>query len=330
MTEFQHITILDPDTYIYIGWGIMLFLVLMAVLVCLYSKRKWLKKCVTLLPCVLLPVFIYGTYFGIRHLEVNHLELQFEDLPEAFDGYTIVQISDLHVGTLTGSRRELLERAIDSVNAQKADMVVFTGDLQNREPDEVEPFKELLSSIKAKDGVYSVMGNHDYPFYSDSTDFVRYANIGVRTGLDEELGWNLLINSHMTIHRQDQRLVIAGMDNDGDGKRFPQNGNVNLALYGVRRKDFIVMLEHDPSAWRRKILPHSHAQLTLSGHTHGGQLSVFGWSPVSLKYKELSGLYSAGNRYLYVSNGLSGVLPFRIGTPGEVTVITLRKMKNEK
>lgn len=320
----EHITLLQPDTYIYIGWGILLLLSLIAGLVCYFSKRRWLKWTSVLPLCLLWPVFLYGAYIGINQLEVNHVELSFDDLPEAFDGYTIVQFSDVHAGTMTGSRLALLERAIDSINAQKADMVVFTGDLQNKVPSEIEPLTKLLSSIKAKDGVYSVMGNHDYTMYDDGDGLAQYLNIGTRKGLDEELGWTLMINSRTFVRRDKQRLVIAGMDNDGDGVRFPQNGDLSSALYRIKRQDFVILLEHDPSAWRRKILPHSHAQLTLSGHTHGGQLSLFGLSMADFKYKENSGLYQMGNRYLYVSNGLSGVVPFRFGASPEITVFTLR------
>lgn len=320
----EHITLLQPDTYIYIGWGILIFLSLIAGLVCFFTKRRWLKWTSVLPLCLLWPVFLYGAYIGINQLEVNHVELTFDDLPEAFDGYTIVQFSDVHAGTMTGSRKALLERAIDSINAQKADMVVFTGDLQNKVPSEMEPLTTLLSSIKAKDGVYSVMGNHDYTMYDDGDGLQQYLNIGTRKGLDEELGWTLMINSRTFIRRGNERIVIAGMDNDGDGVRFPQNGDLSSALYRVKRQDFIILLEHDPSSWRRKILPHSHAQLTLSGHTHGGQLSLFGLSMAVFKYKENSGLYQVGNRYLYVSNGLSGVVPFRFGASPEITVFTLR------
>jgi predicted MPP superfamily phosphohydrolase len=320
-----HITLLQPDSYIYIGWGILLFLSLVAGLTCYFTKRRWLKWTSLLPLCFLWPIFLYGAYVGVHQLEIKHVDLTFKDLPEAFDGYTIVQFSDVHTGTLTGSRQELLKTAIDSINAQKADMVVFTGDLQNKVPSEIEPCRALLSSIEAKDGVYSVLGNHDYTMYDDGDALEQYTNSGLRTSLDEELGWIPLNNARCFIHRDNQRLVIAGMDNDGDGKRFPQNGDLSSALYRVKRQDFVVLLEHDPSAWRRKILPHSHVQLTLSGHTHGGQLSLFGLSPAFLKYKEYSGLYTAGNRCLYVSNGLSGVVPFRVGVPAEITVITLHK-----
>ena len=126
------------------------------------------------------------------------------------------------------------------------------------------------------------------------------------------------------MRRGNDSIVIAGMENDGEG-RFPQLGNLGNALYGVKRSDFIVMLEHDPSSWRRKILPKSHTQLTLSGHTHGMQFSLFGWSPMSLLGKECMGLYRIGDRALYVSKGLGGVIPFRFGATGEIVVIKLKK-----
>ena len=321
----EHITLLQPDTYIYIGWGILILLSLIAGLICRHTKRCWLKWSSVLPLCLLWPIFLYGTFVGGNQLEVKHIDLAFEDLPEAFDGYTIVQFSDVHTGTLTGYRQQLLKKAIDSINAQNADMVVFTGDLQNKVPSEIEPLKALLSDIKAKDGVYSVLGNHDYTFYDDGDAMQIYTNSGLRVGMDEELGWKQLNNARCFIYRGNQRLVIAGMENDGDGSRFPQKGDLSSALYRVSRQDFVVLLEHDPSSWHRKILPHSHVQLTLSGHTHGGQLALFGFSPVIFKYKEYSGLYTVANRCLYVSNGLSGVVPFRVGVPAEITVFTLHK-----
>ena len=268
----------------------------------------------------------YSYFVGFYRFEVTRVELAFNDLPKNFDGYRIVLWSDAHVGTLTGERQSLLARAIDSINAQKADMVVFTGDLQNARPQEIEPHKELLSSIKARDGVFSVMGNHDYPVYSGADEFQKYADLGTRCSIDEELGWTQLNNGHRTIRRGDEHIIIAGMENDGEGKsdRDPQLGDIQIALWGVSRDEFVVMLEHDPRSWRRNILPHSHTQLTLSGHTHAMQLSLFGWSPVSLVYKEAWGLYRIGQRALYVTKGLGGVIPFRLGASGEIVVITLK------
>jgi len=341
MNRLLLIILLDPDTYIYIGWAVLTLLSLL--LAWLFFRRRHSSHLVPrtshLVPRTshLVPrtslfllalawaVFLYGTYIGFSQLEVRHIELAFDDLPPSFDGYKIVQFSDVHAGTMTGRRRHLLEEAIDSINAQQADMVVFTGDLQNIVPEEIEPVADLLSSVKARDGVFSVLGNHDYPMYFKGDEFEKYEKMGLRMNIDEQLGWTLLVNERRFIRRGNERIVIGGMDNDGATERFPQNGDVQQTLFGVRLHDFIVMLEHDPTAWRRKILPHSHTQLTLSGHTHGGQVSLFGWTPASITYHESRGLYQAGKRYLYVNSGLGGVVPFRLGTPAEIVVITLRR-----
>ena len=320
-------TRLDPDTYIYITWAVFLILTVLVGYLWRHSKRRWIKWATAAPLLFLWLVFLYGTYIGVNEFKVRHIELAFDDLPEAFDGYKIVQFSDAHVGTLTGWRQALLKEAIDSINAQDADLVAFTGDLQNKIPSEILPVMDLLKSIKAKDGVYSVIGNHDYPMYFKGTEIEKYDSMNVRVALEEELGWQLLVNERRSIRRDKERILIAGMDNDGDGDHFPQNGDLQETLYGMSRNDFVVMLEHDPSSWGRKILRHSHTQLTLSGHTHGGQLSFLGLSPASLKYRESYGLYHMDGRYLYVTSGLSGLIPFRFGIPAEIAVITLRKKK---
>ena len=318
--------VLDPDQFVYCGWGLMIVLTLVAALFVRFVHRFWLRFLAVAPVVAGWFVFLYGTYVGFYQFEVRRVELAFDDLPPAFDGYKIVLWSDAHVGTLTGSRQPVLQRAVDSINAQQADLVAFTGDLQNKQSKEIEPHRELLSSIKAKDGVVSVLGNHDYPiYYTDADDFERYADMGRRCSADEELGWHLLRNSHITIRRGADHIIVGGMEDDGDGKRFPQLGNIQETLWGVNRSEFVVMLEHDPSAWRQKILPHSHTQLTLSGHTHAMQFAILGWSPISLFYKESWGLYRINQRAIYVSKGLGGVAPIRFGTPGEIVVITLKK-----
>ena len=140
------------------------------------------------------------------------------------------------------------------------------------------------------------------------------------------MGWHLLNNSHYRIRRDSAAIYIAGMENDGEG-RFPQLGDIRLALSGLNRQSCVIMLEHDRTSWRRRILPHSHCQLTLSGHTHGGQFSLFGLSPVMVNYSESAGMYYAGDRALYVSTGVGGVVPFRVGVKPEIVVITLKKKK---
>ena len=323
----------SPDTYIYIGWGLLLLLTLIVVagLVRL-RRRRWLRvlMLVTLLLCWW--AFLWGSYVGVRQLRVVHVEFTSADLPKEFVRYRIVQFSDAHVGTFTGWRKDLLRKAIDSINAQHADAVVFTGDLKNKTYDEITEHLPQLRRIKARDGVFSVLGNHDYPMYI--SDFKHPYELELDQGMVEnyqdDMGWVLLTNGRHRIRRDSASIVIAGMENDGEG-RFPQLGDVNSALFGIARDEFVVMLEHDPSAWRRKILPHSHVQLTLSGHTHGGQFSLFGWSPVSLAKRYSNGMYYMGNRALYVSPGLSGVIPFRLGVPPEITVITLRsEMRNKQ
>lgn len=266
-------------------------------------------------------VLFYGTFVGPRQLDIRHVEIAFSDLPEAFDGYRIVHFTDAHVGS---SSMAFVDRLVDSINAQGADMVAFTGDMQNKDPREVTPYIGAFSRIKAKDGVYAVQGNHDYPMYIDAPYYVKAENEERLIGAEQEMGWTVLSNSHRFIRRDGDSMVIAGMQNDGEG-RFPQKGNIGTALWGVLRTQFVVMLEHDPSAWRRKILTHSHAQLTLSGHTHGAQFELFGWSPLSLFQKECSGLYRQGERSLYVSKGVGALIPFRFCCNPEIVVITLHR-----
>lgn len=270
-------------------------------------------------------IYVYGMTVGSKQFEVRYVEFDSEDLPAAFDGYKIVQVSDLHLGSFVGSRTELLKRVVDSINAQQPDIVAFCGDIQNKEPSEIEPHVKLLSTIKAKDGIFSVLGNHDYAEYIDQSDPFRVSgNLGWTQTLQEEMGWTLLNNGHRRIVRDTASIYIAGMENDGEG-RFLQQANIQYALFGLNRadRDFVVMIEHDPTSWKRRILPHSHVQLTLSGHTHGGQFKLFGWSPASLIYKEINGLYREGDRALYVSKGVGGVIPFRFGASGEIVVLTL-------
>ncbi|MBQ8158143.1 MAG: metallophosphoesterase [Prevotella sp.] len=273
------------------------------------------------LVAVLWVVLLYGSFVGNRRFEVRRVELSFQDLPASFDGYRIVQFSDIHLGSMTHA---LLNEMVDSINAQKADLIAFTGDIQNKQPSEILPFTKKLSSLKAVDGVFTVLGNHDYADYTDVPYFVKYEREDSTVGLQQQMGWTMLMNSRRYVCRGQDSIVVAGMENDGEG-RFPQRGEVSQALWKVGRSEFILMLEHDPSAWRRKILRQCHAQLTLSGHTHGMQFELFGLSPLALLGREVDGLYERAGRYLYVSKGVSGVVPFRFGATPEIVVFTLRK-----
>ena len=269
----------------------------------------------------------YGFLFGFQQFEVRHVEFASADLPEAFDGYRIVQFSDAHVGSMTGSRQWMVQRAVDSMNAQHADAIVFTGDMQNIWPDELTQQSSYFRQLKAKDGVFAVLGNHDYDVYQNCDEEEKTRNCAKTVKALRNMGFDLLLNEHRIVRRDSDSIVIAGMENWGTKKRMPRKGDVIKTLTGITisPSPFILMLQHDPSCWREKILPECNAQLTLSGHTHGGQISLFGMSPVVLKYREWGGMTYEGPRAIYVSTGLGALVPFRLGLPGEIVVITLRK-----
>ena len=292
----------------------------------LAPRRHWRKAAIV---CSLLAwgLVFYGYFVGFSTLEVRQFEYASADLPEAFDGYRIVQFSDAHVGSYQG---ELLQKAIDTINAQGADAIVFTGDLENLHPDELEPQMAILSQLHAKDGVFSILGNHDYPTYLDCDEATKAECVRKTKMLERKMGWQLLLNEHQTIRRDSDSIVIAGMENWGTLKRMPRLGDVKKTMAGVSPSSFVLMLQHDPTAWRKKILPECHAQLTLSGHTHGGQFSIFGWSPASFTYDVWGGSAYEGDRAIYVSTGLGALIPFRLNMPGEIVVITLKSKKVKK
>ena len=269
-------------------------------------------------------MFGWGSSLGFNKFEVNRIEYASSAIPKAFDGYKIVLFSDAHVGSYQKHNSDVLKRAIDSINAQKPDMIVFTGDLQNIQPSELYPHREVLGSLQAKDGVYSVLGNHDYASYLGCDEAVKAANDKEIISLQRQMGWTVLLNEHRIIKRDTSSFILAGMENDGDGKHFPQKGDIAKTLEGVADGPFILMLEHDPSAWRRKIIPDGRAQLTLSGHTHAMQFNILGWCPMSLSGKEFWGWYEEGQQKLFVTAGLGGLIPFRLGATGEIVVLTLR------
>ena len=271
-------------------------------------------------------IIMYGFIVGFGKLEVKHLDLYFDDLPEAFEGYRIVHFSDAHVGSFQYDKKSILQRDIDSINAQKADMVVFTGDIQNMQPDELLPVMPLLSKVKAKDGVYSVLGNHDYSIYIDATEDVKKANIKATVDREQQMGWTVLRNDNRVIRRDADSLVIAGEENGGR-KPSPKLADLEKSLHGVGKGAFIVMLQHDPNVWQEKIVPDGRVQLTLSGHTHAGQVSVFGLRFTQLTAHNDYGLYNQDRQQLYVTSGLGGVVAMRFGDTAEIAVITLHKTK---
>jgi len=296
----------------------------MALLCRLMVPRKARRKTLILFTILVWALTAYGFLVGFEQFKVNHIEYASADLPDAFDGYRIVQFSDAHVGSMTGSRQWMLQRAVDSINAQQPDAIVFTGDMQNVYPDELGEHIATIRKLKAKDGVYAILGNHDYAAYQTGDETEKADNCRKTIQALRDMHLDLLLNEHRIIRRDSDSIVIAGMENWSPKKRMPRKGDAKKALAGLTTTPFTVMLEHDPSSWRDKILPACHAQLTLSGHTHGGQISLGGIRPTMFRGEDY-GLYEKNRRWLNVTCGIGGVVPLRVGIYPEIVVITLRK-----
>ena len=254
---------------------------------------------------------------------VVDVEVASERVPKAFDGYRMVQLSDLHISTFHQSP-QTIDRLVEMVNELDADAIVFTGDLVNLAPDELNPFMDVLSKLRAKDGVFSVMGNHDYCVYgvgNDSTTMLR--NTREVISRQEMLGWDLLMNENRLVHRGNDSIAIIGVENDGEPP-FPSYANLPKALEGVSDEVYKVLLSHDPTHWRRDVLPDTNIDLTLSGHTHSMQFRLGSFSPSMWTYREWGGTYYEGDRALHVNTGTGGNVPFRLGAWPEITLITLR------
>lgn len=264
--------------------------------------------------------YIYGLTIGVGKINVRHVDLAFNDLPEQFDGFRITHFSDLHVGTFDGWRSRILKAEIDSILKQDADLVCFTGDMQNMKPDEVEKMMPLLKRLPY---TYFVLGNHDYAQYVNNTSGIEQQIRHKLLAMERQLG-KTLCNENIMITQGGSAIWLAGEENDGQPP-FPTHADLDKTLNGIPDSAFTIFLQHDPSAWRRSILPNSRAQLTLSGHTHGGQMQILGWRPTKRQGKEDLGLYEDNGRFLYVSAGLGGFVPFRLNMPNEITVITLHK-----
>ena len=219
-----------------------------------------------------------------------------------------------------------MRRTIDSVNAQKPDAVMFTGDLQNVEPSEIISHMSVLSGIKAKDGVFSVLGNHDYGDYTNADNQTKHANEQEMVRLQRALGWTLLKNEHVILHKQTDSIVVAGVENNAI-KPLIIRTDVKKTMKGVDKNAFTILLQHDPSVWKNDVIDKTNIPLTLCGHTHGGQVNIAGLRITMFKYDEDLGLYQHHKQMLYVSTGVGGLIPFRFGVAPSITVITLHKKK---
>lgn len=267
---------------------------------------------------------LYGSFIGKTNFDVREVTFHSSRLPKAFDGYRIVQLSDLHIGSWEGNGGEL-QRAVDLVNAQHPDLIVFTGDLVNHQASELDEFQQILSGLRAKDGVYSILGNHDYgPYFNWKSKREQAKNLAELQKREADMGWKLLNNAHTLLYHQGDSIALVGVENEGEPP-FSQHGDLKKALQGTEGM-FQLLLSHNPTHWRREVLPESDVDLMLAGHTHGMQMALGRHSLSSLVYPEWSGLYTEGERSLYVNLGLGFVgMPFRFGAWPEITVITLKR-----
>ncbi|WP_372916733.1 metallophosphoesterase [Salegentibacter sp.] len=294
------------------------------------SRRKFIGQLALGIAAIPFASVLYGMYQGRYNFRVLRYTLYFEDLPDAFDGYKLSQISDVHSGSF--DNKDKIKYGVDLLNKQESDLVVFTGDLVNNIASEMEPWKEMFSSITAKDGVYSVLGNHDYGDYKNwSSQEEKSENLEKLKNTHAEMGWNLLLNEHRFIEKNGQRLALVGVENWGIGG-FKKAGDLEAAADGLSAKDFKVLLSHDPSHWQEMVKnDDKNFHLTLSGHTHGMQFGIeipgwFRWSPVQYRYKNWAGIYEEFGRYINVNRGFGYLaFPGRVGIWPEISVIELKK-----
>ena len=298
--------------------------ILMKVLRKLLRIPLFGKTVSSVVAIVTLAYLLFGAIKGKEYFQVKQVVFSSPDLPESFDGYRILQLSDIHAGSWKGNA-EALRRAVEICNAQHPDLAVFTGDLVNSRADEIKEFMPVLSKLRAKDGVFSVLGNHDYATYVQwDSEADRLANIDTLLARQEQMGWKMLMNDHQILYRGNDSIALIGVENSGKPP-FPDRGDLPRAQKGTEGM-FKVLLSHDPTHWRRSVLPDTDIQLMLAGHTHDMQINLFGFSFSQFIYPEHKGLYLEGQRGLYVNIGLGYVLfPMRLGAWPEITVITLRR-----
>ncbi|MGM9693454.1 MAG: metallophosphoesterase, partial [Alloprevotella sp.] len=297
-------------------------------------RREWkyADNVALFFACVVGIVQYCGLTVGHRILDVNRVTLASPLLPQRFDGFRVVQLSDLHVGTYF-SDTTFVSAVVDSVNRLCPDLIVFTGDMINVTPEELRPeFAEILSRLKAPCGVYSVLGNHDYCIYGGirSEQEVRQATAEV-VRLEKSMGWDVLRDEHRLLVRGGDTLVLAGTDNVAkprplrEGEYVPPAGSLKKALRGVPTSLPVLLLTHDPWHWRREVTADPRVLFTLSGHTHALHLRIGDFSPAAWIMPEWGGKYVSRNGVLYVSTGLGGSVPYRLGAWPAIELITLRK-----
>lgn len=291
------------------------------------NRRKFIGQIGLGLAAIPFLGMLYGITKGKYNFKVKNIKLSFKNLPKAFNGLKLVHISDIHSGSFDSIAD--VQRGIDLVNEQNADIVFFTGDLVNNDAREIVPFIKNFKSLKSKYGIFSCLGNHDYGDYKRwPSAKAKQDNLEMLKQHHQEIGFKLLNNESVIIEKENQTINILGVENWGKPP-FPQYGDLDLALKNVAENNFKILMSHDPTHWDYKVLKHpANIDLTLSGHTHGMQFGVeipgFKWSPIKYFYPRWAGLYKEKNQYLYVNRGFGFLgFPGRVGIWPEITVIEL-------
>jgi predicted MPP superfamily phosphohydrolase len=297
------------------------------------SRRKFVSQIGLGLAAIPFLSLLYGETIGKYNYKVIKQRIFFPDLPDAFDGFTITQISDVHSGSFDNP--EKINYAIDLVNEQNSDMILFTGDIVNTHAKEMHPWIDTFKKIKAhKYGKYSVLGNHDYGEYiSWPSEAAKEENFQNIKNLYGQIDFKLMLNEHTLIEKGTDKIALVGVENWGHN--FKKVGDINLASANLAKEDFKILMSHDPSHWDYEVKNHEkNFHLTLSGHTHGMQFGieipgVIKWSPIQYIYKQWAGLYENMGRYVYVNRGFGfHAYSGRVGIMPEITVIELKKGKN--
>ncbi len=294
------------------------------------QRRRFLSALALGLAAIPFGALLYGMYKGKYNFKVLKYNLEFDDLPDAFDGYRITQISDIHSGSF--DNRKMIEYGVSLINKQQSDAILFTGDMVNNKTEEMRPWADLFATLEAKDGKYAVLGNHDYGDYIPwETEELKSQNLQDLKDLQKEMGFDLLLNEHRYLTKGDDKIALVGVENWGKGG-FKKAGDLQKAVSGITDTDFKILMSHDPSHWDLEVVPdEKHFHLTLSGHTHGMQFGIeipgwIKWSPVKWRYKHWAGIYKEKGQYINVNRGFGFLgYPGRVGIWPEITVITLKK-----
>ncbi len=294
------------------------------------ARRRFLSLIALGIASIPFGALLYGMYKGKYNFKVLKYTLEFDDLPDSFDGYQITQISDIHSGSF--DNRKMIEYGVSLINKQKSDLLLFTGDMVNNMTSEMLPWADLFSTLHAKDGVYSVLGNHDYGDYIPwETEELKKQNLEDLKALQKKMGFDLLLNEHRYLQKGEDKIALVGVENWGKGG-FKKAGDLKKAASQINENDFKILMSHDPSHWEMEVIKDPyHYHLTLSGHTHGMQFGIeipgwIKWSPVKWRYPYWAGIYKEMGQFINVNRGFGFLgYPGRVGIWPEITVITLRK-----